>query len=101
MYTRGLSEIYRGIHLENLLQALALMEPHAFGNWEMADSNALSSLKGMKMKLKVFPGAQMENGWQLAVEIKLFGLERLMIREKMLTTIVYLLQVDILRMLNL
>lgn len=67
----------------------------------MVDSSALSSLKVMKMKLKVSPGAQMANGWQLAVEIRLSGLERLMIREKMLTTIVYLWRVGTLRMLNL
>ena len=82
-------------------QVQASMALHAYGGSETPVSNALSSLKGMKMKLKVFPGAQMENGWQLAVEIKLFGLERLMIREKMLTTIVCLLRVGTLRMLNL
>ena len=53
------------------------------------------------MKLNVYHGVQMENGSQLVAEIKLSGLERLMIREKMLTTIVFLWLVDTLRMLNL
>ena len=79
----------------------ALTGPLACGNWEMVDSSALSSLKVMKMKLKVSPGAQMANGWQPAVEIRLSGSERPMIKGKMLTTIVCLLRVGILRMLNL
>ena len=67
----------------------------------MVDLNVWSSLKAMKMKLNVYHGVQMENGSQLAVEIKLSGLEKLMIREKMLSTIVFLWLVDTLRMLNL
>ncbi len=77
------------------------MGPLAFGNWEMVDSSALSSLKVMKMKSKVSPGAQMANGWQPAVEIRLYGSERPMIKGKMLTTIVCLWRVGTRRMSNL
>jgi hypothetical protein len=101
MYIRGLSETYRGIPQANLLPVPVSMVPLASGNWEMVASSVLSSLKAMKMKLKVFPGAQMASGWPLAVEIRPYGSERPMTRERMLTTIVSLLRVGTLRMSNL
>lgn len=73
MCIRGLSETYRGIHRVNLLPVPALTGPLVYGNWEMGDSSALSSLRDMKMKLKVYRGAQTASGWQLAVEIRLSG----------------------------
>ena len=87
MYIREQSETYRGIPQESLLPVPVSTGPLASGNWEMAVSSVLSSLRAMKMKLKVFPGAQMENGWQPAVEIRPYGLERPMTRGRMLTTI--------------
>ena len=101
MYIRGLSETYRGIPQANLLPVPVSMVPLASGNWEMVASSVLSSLKAMKMKLKVFPGAQMVSGWPLAVEIRLYGSEKPMTRGRMLTTIVSLLRVGTLRMSNL
>jgi hypothetical protein len=101
MYIRGLSETYRGIPQVNLLPVPVSMVPLASGNWETVVSSVLNSLKAMKMKLKVFPGAQMASGWPLAVEIRLYGSERPMTRERMLTTIVSLLRVGTLRMSNL
>ena len=101
MYIRELSETYRGILPANLLPVPVSMGPLASGNWETAVSSVLNSLKAMKMKLKVFPGAQMVSGWPLAVEIRPYGSERPMTRGRMLTTIVCLLRVGTLRMSNL
>ena len=101
MYITEQSETYRGIPQESLLRVPVSTGPLVSGNWEMAVSSVLSSLRAMRMKLKVFPGAQMASGWQPAVEIRPYGSERPMTRERMLTTIVSLLRVGTLRMSNL